>query len=126
MYEDLFADKIFFMGHRGDSLWERLHDNVNGELDFSAGNGIVEASIIPSEYCLRLNTIVISIPWIGAGHWSEIAKISNSDEMKKYSLRNEYDRPIPRRIAEDNGIERNAFGRLKKGAGVSFHFNIGI
>lgn len=123
VYEDIFKGKLFFMGHRGDSLWERLHENVNDDLDFSAGNGIVEASIIPSEYVLRQNIIIISIPWIGASHWIDLAKISNSEEMSLYSIRDEYDRPIPRKIAEDAGIDRMAFGRLKKGAGVSFHFN---
>ena len=61
---------------------------------------------------------------VGADRWSEIARISNSDEMKSFSVRENYDRPIARRIAEEAGIGREDFGREKSGAGISYHFDV--
>jgi hypothetical protein len=40
--------------------------------------------------------------------------------MKPWSLGNDYDRPIARRIAESSGVPREAFGIQKKG--VARHF----
>lgn len=111
------------MGDRGDSVWERGHANVNPYLDFHAGNGFSQASLFPVEYLLRVTSIIISVPLIGADSWPEIDKISSSEEMKKWSVGDHYDRPIPRRIVESAGIGRECFGRKKIGAGISYHFN---
>lgn len=43
-----------------------------------------------------------------------IARISLSDEMSPWRLGTTYDRPIPRRIVEEAGVEREAFGQHKK------------
>ena len=53
----------------------------------------------------------------------KINYISNSDEMKRYSVGGDYDRPIPRRIVEEMGVHRDEFGQSKKGAGYSYHFD---
>ena len=60
------------------------------------------------------------MPFILARNIRSIVAISRSDEMKPWSLRNDYDRPIARRIAESSGVPREAFGMQKKG--VSRHF----
>lgn len=122
-YEALCRGKLIFLGDRGDSVWERLHDNVNDRLDFHAGNGYSQASLYPMEHLLRINSIIVSIPLIGADSWSWLARISQSDEMAAWSVGDRYDRPIPRRIVESIGIDRESFGRRKAGAGISYHFN---
>lgn len=122
-YEQLCAGKLVFMGDRGDSLWERLHDNVNDHLDFSSGNGFAQASLTPVEYTSRINAIVVRVPLIGGDSWSELARLSSSEEMKPWSVREKYDRPLARRMVEEKGIDRTAFGQEKKGGGVSFHYN---
>lgn len=43
--------------------------------------------------------------------------------MKKWRLYNDYDRPIPRRIIESNGVPRQMFGQIKRGGGLSFAKN---
>lgn len=43
--------------------------------------------------------------------------------MKKWSLLNDYDRPIPRRVVEECGIPREAFGMKKQGAGFSYSYD---
>lgn len=114
--------KLIFLGTRGDSVWERMNENVNDELAFPY-NGYAQASLSPVEHLLRINSIVVHVPLIGADSWTEIARISKSDEMRAWSVGGTYDRPIARRILEEKGIQRNEFGQKKLGAGVSFHFN---
>jgi hypothetical protein len=40
--------------------------------------------------------------------------------MKRWSIGDTYDRPIPRRMLEEAGVDRHKFGIIKKGAGTSF------
>lgn len=122
-HKDLFKNSMVMMGIRGDSLWERNHVNVNDDQDFTAGNTLQQTDHIFVESCLDVNAVCIPLPMIGADRWADIARISQSDEMKKYSLRESYDRPIPRRIAEDYGVPRDWFGLEKAGAGISYHFD---
>jgi hypothetical protein len=39
-------------------------------------------------------------------------------EMAPWSIGGEYDRPIPRRIVEEAGVERDSFGQSKKAVAV--------
>lgn len=122
-YKDLFKNSMVMMGIRGDSLWERNHANVNNLQDFTAGNTLQQTDHIFVETCLDANAVCIPLPMIGSDRWTDIAQISNSIEMENYSIRPNYDRPIPRRIAEDFGVPRNWFGLEKAGAGISYHFD---
>lgn len=55
----------------------------------------------------------VSIPAIGSRHRQSLLKISDSPEMAPWRLGTDYDRPIPRRIAEEAGIPRADFGQQK-------------
>lgn len=122
-YKDLFRNSMVMMGIRGDSLWERNHLNVNNLQDFTAGSTLQQTDHTFVETCLDVNAVCIPLPMIGSDRWLELAQISQSEEMKAYSLRPSYDRPIPRRIAEDSGVPREWFGLEKAGAGISYHFD---
>jgi hypothetical protein len=122
-YHKLFSNCLLFMGSRGDSIWGKGHANVNDSLDFTNGNGFSQASHSFNEICFESNIIDIPVPLIAADHWSEIDAISSSKEMSEYSTGNDYDRPIPRRIVEEYGVARTAFGQKKQGAGISYHFD---
>ena len=58
-----------------------------------------------------------SLRIFGAMHNREIHSISNSESMCAWSVGGGYDRPIPRRIAEEAGIPRDAFGFRKYAGG---------
>jgi len=45
------------------------------------------------------------------------------EEMMPYTLNNDYDRPIPRRIAEESGVPRELFGQEKKAASILLFLN---
>jgi hypothetical protein len=54
-----------------------------------------------------------AVPFIGARCFPDIYRITESDEMVPWRLNNNYDRPIPRRIAEEAGVPREMFGQTK-------------
>lgn len=122
-HEEMYEDSLLFMGTRGDSLWERNHANVNNDLDFSSGNTLQRSDCSFTENLLKNNTVLVNVPMIGADHWTEINALSASEEMKPFSVSDSYDRPIPRRIMEERGVERGLFGQKKVGAGISYHFD---
>jgi len=54
-----------------------------------------------------------AVPYIGARQCPDLFRITHSDEMAPWRLNNNYDRPIPRRIAEEAGVPREMFGQVK-------------
>ena len=44
-----------------------------------------------------------------------LLEISRSEDMKQWSIKSDYNRPIPRRMLEEAGIPRKDFGYFKKG-----------
>jgi len=63
---------------------------------------------------LRSGFINVSVPSILSTQTTAIDRISGSPEMKPWVLGTSYDRPIPRRIVEQAGVDRQAFGQRKK------------
>ena len=54
------------------------------------------------------------VPFWGMRHLREIWDITASKEMEPWSIPGGYDRPVPRRIVEEAGVPRHAFGLRKK------------
>jgi len=110
---------VLFFGHHGDVLW-----------DVNVNHSLINDSIMPldlggnnfSEIRLKSGIIQISVPYIMARNIDAIHKISQSDEMAPWRLNNAYDRPIPRRIAEEAGIPREYFGQRNKA--VAEYYNM--
>jgi len=106
---------VLFTGYHGDKVWDiNTPDRYLGEeLKLSS------VCLGFSEIRLKSGFINIAVPFILARNIRSLVAISRSDEMKPWSLGNDYDRPIARRIAESSGVPREAFGMQKKG--VSRH-----
>jgi hypothetical protein len=77
------------------------------------GHGMAELRLV-------VGFIQLPLPYIGARRKEDIANITESSEMDPWRLGNDYDRPIPRRIAEEAGIPRRLFGQSKMGSVVLF------
>lgn len=118
-FYDVFKGNIVLTGERGDFIWDRNADNVNSDFRFDSR----DASLGSSERRLWVDYISCPMPLFGATAWESIRDISNSQEMEKWSLHNDYDRPIPRRIVEEAGISREEFGMKKQGAGFSYSYD---
>ena len=78
-----------------------------------AGHGLTEVR-------LRAGYVQAAVPFIGARRREQICAITESAEMTPWRLGTTYDRPIPRRIGEEAGLSRLAFGQVKIGSVVEF------
>lgn len=102
---------IFFAGHAGDGVWENGLSELmrDGQVIRGAQSGyaLIEARA-------RYGVVECSAPYIFARSVRSLHEVSASDEMQPWQLKNGYDRPIPRRILEERGVPREAFGWGKK------------
>ena len=119
-FEEHFEGRLVLEGLRGDKFWDKNACDVNRELKFKNQKFTSSAML---ENRLRVGYIRVPIPFYGAANWPSIHEISNSEEMNSWSLKNNYDRPIPRRILEEKGVDRELFGMKKKGAGFTYIFD---
>ncbi|HWG35343.1 MAG TPA: hypothetical protein VN650_14335 [Gemmatimonadaceae bacterium] len=90
---------------------EALDDQLRrGDL---GGHGLTEVR-------LAAGLVHLPLPYMGARRRRDIFAITESNAMDPWRLGNRYDRPIPRRIAEERGIPRTAFGQAKMATVVEF------
>lgn len=107
--EEVLPSRLLLTGYHGDKVWGR---------DVKAGPYIVRGD--PSgaslgEFRLRVGFLNLPVPFIGCTQHESIKQISNSTTMRPWSVENiHYDRPVPRRIAEEAGVPRHLFGQKKK------------
>lgn len=118
-FDNDFTGNMVFTGDRGDSIWNKYNRICNDQFRFVD----ILNHLGCSERKLWVGYISIPMPLYGASSWSSIQKISQSDEMKQWSLDNNYDRPIPRRICETAGLRRDMFGIEKHGAGFTYRYD---
>ena len=68
------------------------------------------------EHRLRTDYLHVPLPFFGAlGHFGSSLFVGQPD-MQPYFVGGHYDRPIPRRIAEEAGVRRGTFAIAKQGA----------
>jgi len=74
-----------------------------------------------TEFRLRLDMIHLPLPYIGAIHQGDLARIRKSDEMLPWRVGGIYDEPVARRLAEDAGVPRGSFGTEKRATSQRLH-----
>ncbi|MFL2101035.1 hypothetical protein [Desemzia sp. FAM 23989] len=119
-FEEEFKRKLVFIGHRGDCVWGKNALDVNNDLRF---NDFVFAGTSQVENRLKADYILVPVPYYGAVQWPSLDQISQSSEMEPYSVGGDYDRPIPRRMVETRGVNREEFGFKKAGAGFNYRYD---
>jgi hypothetical protein len=103
---------VVFTGYHGDVIW-----NVNPAERYLR-DPLLRAGVSGidlTELRLRYGFINVPITFLFVQSIRRIVAVSNLPEMKPWRLNNDYDRPIPRRILEQSGVERSHFG-IRKGA----------
>ena len=73
------------------------------------------------EWRLGVGFVHVPLPWFGAEQQPSVQAISRSPEMRPWVLGRRYDKPIPRRILEEAGVQRGTFGEVKRAASASIH-----
>jgi len=106
--------RLLFTGFNG-TIWERCRKpDVVLRRTVDSGNNL-------GELRLRKGFVHVAVPYLGCASYPSIYRISNSEEMRPWMLGCRYDKPIPRRIAEEAGVPREMFGMEKKAAAVAAH-----
>jgi hypothetical protein len=62
------------------------------------------------------------VPWWGIRRAQEINALGETPEMVPWALHTKYDRPVARRLVEDAGVPREAFGIRKKNTSSNVEF----
>jgi hypothetical protein len=106
--EDILAGRLLLIGHHGDKVWT---PNITDAIDYKRGDASGGSL---TEFALRVGIVLLPAPFIGAHLQPTINKISSSAEMKEWWVPGNYNRPIPRRIVEEHGIQRGDFATDKK------------
>jgi hypothetical protein len=117
-FEPELGDAVLLTGFHGDKVWERAVP-PSSVLKRGDPSG---ASI--ADFRLRVGFLHVPVPFIGACRHSEIHTISNSAEMRPFSVGGDYDRPICRRILEEAGIPRELVGQRKQAIATHFSRNM--
>jgi hypothetical protein len=105
-FEGRLAGALFFSGNWGDAIWARTPEPSSGLSSGPWGSSL-------AEYRLRVGFAWVPVPYIGARFAPAVSALASSPEMLPYTLGTEYDRPLPRRIAEEAGVPRESFGQAK-------------
>ena len=73
-----------------------------------------------TELRLKYGFVQAPIVYLGARNRDDIFRLSDSTEMAPWHVDGKYNRPLPRRIAEEAGVPRAAFGQRKMATVVEF------
>ena len=120
--DDILPGSIIFTGFLGDTLWGVQTDwrrSHRGRITYPGGGSI-------GEYRLNRDFVHLPLPILHLKSHRSVQRISCSEAMKPWRLGIEYDRPIPRRIAEEAGVRRDAFGIQKMAVTVPMYYETAV
>ncbi len=107
--------RLLVGGYLGDSIWQKGKCSVRDEQAIPWSP--MASGLSQFEFRLRVGYQVVAAPTIGVEHNRAIAAIEASQEMRPWSIGGDYDRPLPRRIAEEAGLPRESFGTRNRASG---------
>jgi hypothetical protein len=113
--EDQLAGRVLIVGDSGDAIWDLKRAQVSNQMTRTWIRFTVGLSQI--EFRLRVGYQLFAPACIAARHNRAILDIATSEQMRPWSVGGDYDRPIPRRLAEEAGIPRDRFGTGKYASG---------
>ena len=112
--ESLLARRVLLTGFHGDRVWDHA---ARSDADFLRGD---QSGLSLTEYRLWAGFLHCPLPFAGGRQATAIRALSRSRELAPWHTGAYYSRPICRRILEEAGVPRDAFGRWKKSASVLF------
>jgi hypothetical protein len=105
---------LFFNGSYGDKVWDRRRHDLS--------EPVGDRDSFLCEFRLSQGVFHCVVPWWGIARAGEINALGAREEMAPWTLNTSYDRPVARRILEEAGVDRNAFGIRKKNASSNAAF----
>ncbi|HBP88920.1 MAG TPA: hypothetical protein DD706_14635 [Nitrospiraceae bacterium] len=113
---------LLVVGTAGDFVWQNaLNQEFNDSHHFLDRHDTTSCQL--AEWRLHKGVFLANLPSIGASRFDCLKQINDSPAMDPWRIGGNYDRPIPRRILEQQGVRRGTFGIKKMGtiAGYSFY-----
>lgn len=108
---------LFFTGCHGEKLWDRVdHDHPDPFVRRDP------SSLGFCEFRLLKGVFQCPMPFWGVRRSQELRAITASDEMRPWYMNRDHDKPIARRIVEEAGVPRQAFGGLNKNTSLETAF----
>jgi len=107
--ETLLEGRVLFTGFHGDRVWGRKTQDLGPDIVRSDGSGTDL-----TEYRLWVGFVNCAVPFLGVRQIKDIHDISTSSDLAPWDVKGGYSRPICRRIVEERGVPRDAFGVEKK------------
>jgi hypothetical protein len=116
---------LLVLGTAGDFVWQNAMKK-----EFNDSNHFLDrrhtATCQLGEWRLHKGVFLANIPSIGASRSDCLKQVNDSAAMDPWRIGGDYDRPIPRRILEQQGVRRDQFGIRKAGSAPEYqryHFN---
>lgn len=97
---------LLLAGNYGDTVWNKAPRDIS--------NPLGDSDALISEFRLAEGVFHCLVPWWGIWDADQINRLGATPEMQPWSIGGSYDRPVPRRLAEEAGAAREAFGRRKR------------
>ena len=107
--ESLVGGKVVFTGYHGDKVWGTKPTDPGCELVRTD-----TAGVDLTEYRLWAGFVHCPVPFLGVRQLRDVHRISTSEELAPWNAATDYNRPICRRIVEEQGVPREMFARRKK------------
>jgi hypothetical protein len=118
-FEKKLHQRVFLCGQFGGIIWEEKQSCLIDSLSDARVRVVTGMGHV--EFRLRAGYLVFMPAYIGGRHHRAVHAITTSEAMRNWKVGGDYDRPIPRRIVEEAGVPRNAFG-VEKHAGGHVEF----
>lgn len=112
-FEEQLPGRILITGFHGDKMWDPHAKHPGPDIVRGDASGSSLA-----EFRYRVGFLHVPVPFIACQRHADIQKISSDDEMTPWSVGGDYDRPLPRRIAEEGGVPRTLFGQKKAATAI--------
>jgi hypothetical protein len=108
---------LLFTGCHGEKMWDRVsHDHPDPFVRRDP------SSLGFCEFRLHVGAFQTAVPFWAVRHSHELHKVTTSEMQPWYFGPDAYDKPIARRIVEDAGVPRKAFGRSNKNTSLESRF----
>ncbi len=114
-FEPAIRRKCLLTGYWAGTQWAMSH---SGDWRHIAPTSTAGAGL--GEFRLRADFYHLPLPVFAAAQPVGTKGLLDRAEMEPYRVGGHYDRPIPRRLAEDAGIPRGSFGVTKRAANVLY------
>ncbi|HET9384406.1 MAG TPA: hypothetical protein VFO67_04600 [Gemmatimonadales bacterium] len=113
--ERVLEGSVLFTGHYGGKVW--CMETTGLGPDFERHD---QSGLSLTEYRLQAGFLHCPVPYFGARQIGDLSRISRSPALARWDVGGRYSKPIARRIVEEAGVPRTAFGIRKKASSVLF------